>query len=523
MVAAGVATLIGATGSDDDKAASAPKEKSGSITPTRSLSASATPFVPGVGEKPKDPSPTPAPGSVPQESIPTIPSNSFIDSKVPEEDHAQSTAVAPKENVNSHSAAPVYDDKTAIVAKDASAPAAIATPLGNTAQAAAQVPGKEVKQDGAFPEPEHVDGLVAPADKPSDVPLFAAGAAALGAAVAGATILGEKVYHAAIPHAEKAADQTSKAVEQAPQAASNTYNSAVESTSNALDSASKSTTQAANSASESASQGYQQATEAAGKGLEAVKNTAVGGAVLGALGLGGAAASNTVSKGETGVPNKDITPLPASEAPEGPTVPNEVLTSLPASEAPVASDATEKTTGDSTLAPAAPSEASARPSTEAPTLPDKDISPLPASEAPVAAAASAASSPVAVPEKEASAALPPPVAPQEPPSVTPRTRESSATTTTPSSYQPETPVKPGHQQTPFSTAPSTPAPASAAGAASKSAGQEALGQGRAGPGGQHQQTASVSSVADNSSAKKKEGRRASGFFSRLFGGKKDQH
>ncbi|GAA5976231.1 hypothetical protein JCM5350_001389 [Sporobolomyces pararoseus] len=563
VVAAGVATVIGANGSPEEKT-----EKSGSITPTRSLSASATPFVPG-GEKPQDPSPTPSPSNT-QGSIPTIPSNSFIDSKVPEEDKAHSTSVVPKETASSTSAAPVYDEKTSVVAKDASAPSSISTPLGNTAQASKEV--SEKKDGEPFPEPEHVDGLVAPEENPSDKPLFAAGAAALGAVVAGATILGEKAYHAAVPHVQQAADtvstqaqqavnttseSTKKAIDQAPQTASNLYNSAAQSTSNALDSASKTSTQVANSTSETASTGYQQATEAsqsylesakvgAGKGLETVQNTAIGGAILGAVGLGGVAASKKEEEVSTGVPNKDITPLPVSEAPVAPSTESTPL---------------------SNKAVAPTSDVSARPSTEAPTLPDKEITPLPASEAPVSSSnpdptSSTHSAPLPVP-KEPSAPLPvakdsgpvdakpvdaskslrpdpvvstpqpvstssppPPVAVEEPSSVThtasvPRTRESSAAAA-PSTQSPETPVKSGQQQTPYSTAPSTPANATSASSVvgGKKTGQEALGQGVARPGGGlHERVASNASVSET---KKKEGRRASGFFSRLFG-KKEQN
>ncbi|GAA5900907.1 uncharacterized protein JCM6883_004695 [Sporobolomyces salmoneus] len=595
VVAAGVATVIGATGSDEDKATSS--ENLESVTQTRSLSASATPFVPG-GEKPQAPSPTPLPSSDP-ESVATIPSNSFIGSKVPEEDIAHSTAVAPKESSTSTAAAPVYDEKTAVVAKDGTAPESISTPLGNTAQASAELPKEnEKKEEGEpFPEPAHVEGLVAPADHPSDAPIYAAGIAALGALGAGATILGEKVYHAALPHAQHAAEtvsqqttnavnvvseSSSKAINEAPQIASNSYNSVAQSTSNAVDSASKSIPQAANAVSETGSNAYQQITETAGKGLESVRNTSIGlgGAVLGAVGLGGAAAAGTQKEEEvtssSKAPNDLITPLPVSEAPEGPTVPDQVLTSLPVSEAPVASTTSEST---SALAPPPSTSTPASSSAEAPTLPDKEISPLPASEAPIASSSSPSttpSAPLPVPKESSiphpvvakdsapvdaapvstsqslrpepvvstptpvvstpapvvtdNKTLPPPVAVQEPPSVAHdglRTRESSVATNSPSTFAPETPVKSGQQQTPFSTAPSTPAPAPAP--ASKSSAQEALGQGRAGPGegsvpSRHQQTASVSSVADSTSPsnKKKDGRRASGFFSRLFGKKEQQ-
>ncbi|GAA5879921.1 hypothetical protein JCM16303_004400 [Sporobolomyces ruberrimus] len=617
--AAGLSSLVGS----DEPKETAVTAKSGSVTPNQ-LSAVASPFVPG-GEKPQDPSPTPSPATTRdvQESIPTIPSNNFIDSKVPEEDKAHSTAVVPKESTSSTAAAPVYSEKTAVVPKE-DAPESIETPLGNTAQASTELPQDDKKKDAeAFPEPPHVQGLVAPEENPSDAPLYAAGIAALGAAVAGATIIGEKVYHAAAPHVQNAAEtastqtsqalntaseSTSKAIDQAPQTASNLYNSAAQSTSNGLDTASKSTTQAANSASESASHGYQQAAETAehyleqaraeaAKGFEAVQHTAIGGAVLGALGYGAAekkedqvepAKSLVAEDKSTGIPNKDITPLPVSEAPQGSTVsepstvPDKVLTTLPASEGPTSSTPAPAPSSTKAVVPA---ETGVHSTTEAPTLPDKAITTLPASEAPVssinAAPSTSSSSQAPLPApKEPSAplpvakdptpvdsapvvgskelrpepvvsnpapvsttSLPPPVAVLEPPSVahnasvatplvneaTPRTRESSTTSTNnvASAVAPETPVKPMGQQTPYSTAPSTPANPATIG--KKSAGQEALGQGKAGSSTTttSQPTAQSPSAVDQSSAagKKKDGRRASGFFSRLFGGdkKKEQH
>ncbi|GAA6019676.1 hypothetical protein JCM11491_004878 [Sporobolomyces phaffii] len=554
--AAGLSSLVGSNEPVADKEV---PSQSGAITPTR-LSAGAPPFVPG-GEKPQDPSPTPSPATTREveESIPTIPSNSFIDAKVPEEDKAHSTSVVPKETAASTEAAPVYDEKTAVVAKDVE-PESIATPLGNTAQASSTTdaaPKEEAKKVEAFPEPSHVEGLVAPADHPSDAPLYAAGAAALGAAVAGVTLLGEKAFHAAAPHAQNAGQvvsaQTSKAIDQAPQAASNAYTSAAQSGTHAATAASESASHGYAHAAEVAEQYLEQGRVEAAKALDAVQHTAIGGAVLGTLGFGAAKKEDEVKS--TGIPNKDITPLPVSEAPEGPTVPDQVLTSLPASEGPVASTVTPES---SVKAPASSSTAAPLPAPKEPSAPlavAKDSAPVDAApvessqslrpEPVVAAAAPAAAAtpnPVSTPET----ALPPPVAAQQPPSVTvaqtpaqslattttaPRTRESSTTSTTnPATIKaqlPETPVKPTGQQTPFSTAPSTPANANVAAAAAgnKAAGQEALGQGKAQPPAAASASPASAVVEQSSAGKKKEGRRASGFFSRLFGGdkKKDQN
>ncbi|GAA5933953.1 hypothetical protein JCM1841_002543 [Sporobolomyces salmonicolor] len=555
-VGAAIATTATAAAAGLSSLAGSAKETVQDASPTapvttRKLSASAPAFEPFnfQPEKPKDPSPTPAASDKPLaelDSIPMIPSNSFIEERIPEEEKVHSTEVAPKDDASSTTAvAPKYDEHTAVVAKE-EAPDTIETPLGGTTPEDAPLATASTEARAS------AEGLTAPKEHPEDAPALAAGVAAVGAVIAGVAVLGEKAASAVTLAASQAGDS-------APSAAQSVADT---------------TTQAATEATKTTSQKVHEAVQVVEQYLDQAK---AGGEQLvdqvsGALGFG--QESKSVEDQATGVPNEDITPLPVSEAPEGPTVPDQVLTALPTSEAPVASSEPASAAGplvpvetekavipvetEKAVVPVetavVPAETGPAAIVETPTLPDKAISTLPAEEAPVASdvthapaasstvdgvkedpavvaapvsvAAAVVSSPyipAAVPSQVAQgvaqdpaivaspgaplagqpANLAPPVAPSEPPSTT----DAIAGVDVKSEGPAFAPRKPSSEttapETPFSTAPST--PASTLGR--KSGAQTALGQGEA------PSAPDSPSKADKAD---KDRKRKSSFFSRLF-------
>ncbi|GAA5878198.1 hypothetical protein JCM1840_004033 [Sporobolomyces johnsonii] len=545
-VGAAIATTATAAAAGLSSLAGSAKETAQDAVPTppattRKLSASAPAFEPSnfQPEKPKEPSPTPAATDKPLaevDSIPMIPSNSFIEERIPDEEKVHSTEVAPKDDASSTTAvAPKYDEHTAVVAKD-EAPETIETPLGGT-----------TPQD-APPATASTEGLTAPKEDPEDAPALAAGTAAVGAVIAGVAVLGQKAASAVTLAASQASDS-------APSAAQSVVDT---------------TTQAATEATQTTSQKLHEAVQVAEQYLEQAKagGEQLVGQVSGALGFG--QESKSVEDNEaTGVPNEDITPLPVSEAPEGPTVPDQVLTALPTSEAPVAAPS-EPVSANGALVPAetekavvpvetavVPAETGTTTTVEAPTLPDKVITTLPAEEAPVASDAThatpsstvngvkedpaAVAAPVAVapavvsssldvpaaaPSQAAQevahdpavvaspdtplagqpAGLAPPVAPSEPPSTTDATAAAAAADVKsegPAFAPRKQPSETTAPETPFSTAPST--PASTLGR--KSGAQAALGQGEA---------PSAPDSPSKTDKADKDRKRKSSFFSRLF-------
>ncbi|BGP25019.1 Cruciform DNA binding protein [Rhodotorula toruloides] len=323
---------------------------------------------------------------------------------------------------HSTAAAPKYDEHTAVVAKD-KAPAAPAVPLGAAAEA--HVTSAADKQ-AAEPEHKPVEGFIAPKEKPEDAPLIGAGIAAVGAAVAGVELLGHKVVDAVHPHTAHARE-----------AGSQTLQDAAHTAEQYLDHTRQETEKLVH---ETYGQAQHQAANVKEK-------------LFGALHLGKKKAAETSKRASTvlpasaaaavgatsDVPDKEITPLPVSEAPGAgvSTVPDQVVTKLPASEAPVATDKPDPhppvskaviPTSTSTGADTASS------TTEVPTLPPKDIAPLTPSEAPAAlqqgsnavptaynavAPASTASTIAPAPAPARSSPLPPPPSQPLPPSPAP--------------------------------------------------------------------------------------------------------
>lgn len=373
--------------------------------------------------------------------------------------------------------------------------------------------------------------------------MIGAGIAAVGAAVAGASLLGHKVVETIHPHAAHATE-----------AGSQTLQDAAHTAEQYLDHTRQETEKLAH---ETYEQAQQQASNVKEK-------------LFGALHLGKKKAADTSKRASTvlpastaaavgatsGVPDKEITPLPVSEAPAGPaaTVPDQVVTKLPAGEAPVATDKPDPHPPVSkAVVPTSTATGAASSTAEAPTLPAKDITPLTPSEAPTAlqqgsnavpnainavtpaSGASAApalaptrSSPLSPPPSQplppspapaasspqvpvsggAAPALAPPVAPVEPAPVSSKAVPAGPTTagkpgTTAPGSTPATPQKPEQ----FTTAPTT--PASTLG---KQAGRQALGA--ASGHGDESPSPSINSG--------KEKRRS--FFSRVFssGGRKHE-
>ncbi|KAK4335149.1 hypothetical protein RTBOTA2_003910 [Rhodotorula toruloides] len=393
---------------------------------------------------------------------------------------APTVAGAAGPEAHSSAAAPKYDEHTAVVVKE-EAPAAPSVPVG--AGSEAHVTAAADKQ-AAEPEHKPVEGFIAPKEKPEDAPLIGAGIAAVGAAVAGVELLGHKVVEAVHPHAVHAQ-----------QAGSQTLQDAAHTAEQYLDHTRQETEKLAH-------QTYEQAQHQAVNVKEKLFD---------ALHLGKKKAAETSKRASTvlpasaaaavgatsGVPDKEITPLPVSEAPAGgvSTVPDQVVTKLPASEAPVATDKPDSHPPVSkAVVPTSTSSGagSASSSAEAPTLPAKDIKPITPSEAPVAlqqgsnavptaynavAPASTASTSAPAPAPARSSPLPPPPSQPLPPSPAPAPTASSpsahvSTGTAPALAPPVAPVEPAPVSSkavpvgptttaqPGTTAPSSTAPAS---------------------------------------------------------------
>ena len=348
-------------------------------------------------------------------------------------------------------AAPKYDEHTAVVAKD-STPVGPSTPIGagNSAHTTT-IP----TTPAASTEHHPVEGFIAPKENPEDVHLYHAGAAALGAAVAGAELLGQKLVGVVHPHAVHAkevgqqslhdASQTGVSyLEQAKHQAEHLREQAAAEAHRAVQEAEKLAREALHAAQEKAAaaqatvvgafhHGQEQAQQTAASAQQTVQQTAastqqtaqqtaasaqrqVQETVASAQQTAQQAAANAqkqvqqtathvqaVVTGQPaeGAPNKDITPLPASEAPvasrettsassgkEAPTVPGAEITSLPASEAPVAlqegSNAMPNEANAVVPAHDTTSSTSTSSARELPNLPTSEITSLPAREAPVA-------------------------------------------------------------------------------------------------------------------------------------------
>ncbi|GAA5868207.1 hypothetical protein JCM3774_000600 [Rhodotorula dairenensis] len=396
-----------------------------------------------------------------KDSAPVAPSHSTA--TAPQDSAPHSTAAAPKYDehtavvakdagpvgvsagtAHATAAAPKYDEHTAVVAKDAT-PVGPSTPIGAGDKAhTTTVPTTEAEPTSDEHKP--VEGYIAPKENPEDVHLYHAGAAAIGAAVAGAELLGQKLVGAVHPHAvhakevgqqglQGAAQTGTSYLEQAKQQAEHLREQAAAEAHRLAEEADRLAREAYAAAQEKAAaaqatvagalhRGQEQAQQTAASAQQTAQQTATSAqqtvqqSVASAQYTAQEAAANAQKQAEQtathvqavvtgrpaeGAPNKDITPLPASEAPvasrapshalkgdkETPTVPGAEITSLPASEAPVAqqegsnampneANAVVPTHGDSAVVP------TTAPSRELPNLPASEITPLPPSEAPVA-------------------------------------------------------------------------------------------------------------------------------------------
>lgn len=386
-------------------------------------------------------------------SHPTIPSDAAIASLAP----SSASTLAPTEGGVSHSiaAAPKYDEHTAVVAKDSaptvaaggsgahstaaapkydehttivardSTPVGPSTPIGAGDNAHTTTIPKSLVATSTEPtssEHKPVEGFIAPKENPEDEHLYHAGAAAIGAAVAGAELLGQKLVGAVHPHAVHAkevgqqslqdASQTGVSyLEQAKQQAEHLREQAAAEAHRAVQEAEKLAREALHAAQEKAAaaqatvagafhHGQHQAQQTAASAQQTAQQTAASAQKQAQQTATHVQAVVTGQPAE-GAPNKDITPLPASEAPvasrettstssgkEAPTVPGAEITSLPASEAPVAlQEGTNAMPNEANaVVPAhgttpSTSTSSAR---ELPNLPASEITPLPVSEAPLA-------------------------------------------------------------------------------------------------------------------------------------------
>ena len=322
-------------------------------------------------------------------------------------------------------AAPKYDEHTAVVAKD-STPVGPSTPIGAGDSAHTTTIPKSLAATSTEPtsstEHKPVEGFIAPKENPEDAHLYHAGAAAIGAAVAGAELLGQKLVGAVHPHAVHAkevgqqslqgAGQTGVSyLEQAKHQAEHLREQAAAEAHRAVQEAEKLAREALHAAQEKAAaaqatvagafhHGQAQAQRTAASAQETAQQTAANAQKQAQQTATHVQAVVTGQPAE-GAPNKDITPLPASEAPvasrettsalsgkEAPTVPGAEITSLPASEAPVALQ--EGTNAMPNEANAVVPAHGTTPSTSTssarklPNLPASEITSLPASEAPVA-------------------------------------------------------------------------------------------------------------------------------------------
>ncbi|BGP32470.1 Cruciform DNA binding protein [Rhodotorula toruloides] len=437
-----------------------------------------------------------------QESASQVAQEAHTTAVVAKDNGPQSTADAPKYNehtavvakepapvaptvagaagpeAHSTAAAPKYDEHTAVVAKQ-EAPAAPSVPLG--AGAEAHVTAAADKQ-AAEPEHKPVEGFVAPKEKPEDAPLIGAGIAAVGAAVAGVELLGHKVVEAVHPHAVHAQ-----------QAGSQTLQDAAHTAEQYLDHTRQETEKLAHQTYEQAQHQAVNVKEKLFEALHLGKKKAAETSKRASTVLPASAAASVGAT--SGVPDKEITPLPVSEAPGSgaSTVPDQVVTKLPASEAPVATDKPDPHPPVSkAVVPTSTSTGAASSSAEAPTLPDKDITPITPLEAPVAlqqgsnavptaynavAPASTRSTSAPAPAPARSSPLPPPPLQPLPPSPAPAPAASSpsahvSTGTTPALAPPVAPIEPAPVSTkavavgptttaqPGTTAPTSTAPAS---------------------------------------------------------------
>ncbi|GAA5921738.1 hypothetical protein JCM3775_001792 [Rhodotorula graminis] len=349
------------------------------------------PTLPAPTEKPVAPHDTPittTTNSLAQQSVPTVPAASFVASHVSESAAPSTTEAAPKYDEHtavvakddkaplagapvagasastSSGVAPVYNEHTAVVAKEGTTPQGPSTPVAGSS-------AENYVSGGAAPqEDEHapkVEGLVAPKEHPEDAPAIAAGIAAVGAAVAGLGVLGHKAYEVVHPHAQHAAAATNQSLQDAAHTADAYLTQARQGGEQRLHDAQKAAHDAAVHAQQQAQAAYEQAQAQAAHAREGV---------LGAVGYGKkkvdeattpapTSSTSTATPVAAGIPDKEISPLPASEAP--------VATGKPDPHPPVTKAVV-------------PSAASSSTTTEAPNVPEKEITPLPASEAPVASA-----------------------------------------------------------------------------------------------------------------------------------------
>lgn len=293
------------------------------------------------------------------------------------------TAAAPKYDTHT-AAAPKYDEHTAVVAKD-STPQGPSTPIGAgdqehtttipgslpttstsitedpTAVVAKEpapeapsialgagdnkhtttVPG-EVPAGTEKAEHEPVEGYVAPKENPEDEHLIHAGAAYVGAAVAGAELIGQKLVGAVHPHAAHAREVGQQSLQGASDAGAS-Y----------IERAKHEAERLRQQATDEANRRYQEADKLAHETVAAAqaKAAAAQAAVTGVFHRGQEQAQQNVTHAQSvvtgqpadGAPNKEITPLPVTEAPVAPSivgdgknpVPGAAITTLPASEAPV--------------------------------------------------------------------------------------------------------------------------------------------------------------------------------------------